>query len=367
MRITRHSYKSRSLNIVLLLLGAIVIKGCGAQTNVINEANANSKANLIFSSMWVEYKNKFISKSGYLTDSYHKISHSEGQGTAMLFAAIAGDIQTFEDVWIWTKNNLQRPDKLFAWRWDPRSSPHITDYNNATDGDVLIAWALLVGYEKWGKQIYREQAKDIVEAIKKDLVVRFAGRQMLLPGSMYYFNSDSVTLNLSYFILPALKAFASYDDLKLWNRVYMDGLYLIETAGESLSAIPSDWIDLTSSGDMQLSPKHGSKTGYDAIRIPLYLAWCGHQKLLVPYKSFWKNTGGWKNSPSWINLQTYDRAHYPPEPGILSIRSLSYVNGNNYLLRHHSVKDYFSSSLVMFSLLAEQKTGCSHSGHKLTQ
>ena len=99
-------------------------------------------------------------------------------------------------------------------------------------------------------------------------------------------------------------------------------------------------------------PKQGAKTGYDAIRVPLYLAWCGHQQLLDHYRRFWKSQGGWEQAPSWIDLMTYERADYQPEPGILAIRSLSYPDGANQLLRRYPVKDYFSTSLVMFSLLA---------------
>ena len=76
------------------------------------------------------------------------VSHSEGQGYGMLLAQSYGDRQQFDQLWAWTKRgNLQiRKDRLLAWRWRPSGSGDagaVDDMNNASDGDVLVAWALL--------------------------------------------------------------------------------------------------------------------------------------------------------------------------------------------------------------------------------
>jgi endoglucanase len=42
----------------------------------------------------------------------------------------------------WTERTLLRGDvALFAWRYDPRAPNPVADTNNASDGDMLIAWA----------------------------------------------------------------------------------------------------------------------------------------------------------------------------------------------------------------------------------
>jgi endoglucanase len=62
----------------------------------------------------------------------------------MLLAVMNNDPATFEQVWRWTRNTLLRPSLwLFAWRYDPIEK-RVTDENNASDGDTLIAWALLL-------------------------------------------------------------------------------------------------------------------------------------------------------------------------------------------------------------------------------
>ena len=42
---------------------------------------------------------------------------SEGQAYALLVAAATDDRERFGAVWDWTRENLQRDDGLFAWRW----------------------------------------------------------------------------------------------------------------------------------------------------------------------------------------------------------------------------------------------------------
>ncbi len=69
------------------------------------------------------------------------VSHSESQGYGMLLAVAANDRAAFEAIWAWTQAHLYvRGDNLASWKWDPAATPHVADPNNATDGDLLIAW-----------------------------------------------------------------------------------------------------------------------------------------------------------------------------------------------------------------------------------
>ena len=100
---------------------------------------------------WQAYKNRFIASEGRLVDdSAGNVSHTEGQGYAMLLAAFADDAPTFARLWTWTQANLYiRGDGLAAWRWRPQDNPHALDRNNATDGDLLISWALVEAGRRW--------------------------------------------------------------------------------------------------------------------------------------------------------------------------------------------------------------------------
>lgn len=94
---------------------------------------------------WSEYKQHFILPEGRVVDNgNNQISHSEGQGYGMILADVYDDKETFDQLWNWTKSHLQRQDNsLFSWRYDPQKH-QVSDRNDATDGDVLIGWALTV-------------------------------------------------------------------------------------------------------------------------------------------------------------------------------------------------------------------------------
>ena len=338
--------------LTLLILFSVSAQAVMPPQSVPFTIESRQAAASLFSELWPQYKAKFVTTEGNLIDSYHNISHSEGQGTAMLFAVYMNDRQTFDLSWDWTKRNLQRDDGLFAWHWQSDALPPVTDYNNATDGDILIAWSLLLAYEKWNEPRYLEEGVKILSAITETLVVNFGGFTVLIPAAMHFVNENDITLNLSYYILPAFSLFAKYGDPQLWKKLYQDGLRMIEQVKRSSIPIPPDWLSLSHAGVFSFPVKQGAKTGYDAIRVPLYLAWCDHPSLLDNYRRFWKSQGGWNNASSWINLLTYERSGYKPEPGILAVRSLSYPDGGNQLFRRYPVKDYFSTSLILFSLLA---------------
>src|SRR5262249_27808491 len=106
---------------------------------------------------WSKYRDRFVAEDGRVRDIGNKdFSHTEGQGWAMLFAESFDDRATFDRIWRWTRDKLQRSDSaLFSWRWDPNGDKPIADTNNATDGDTLIAWALARAAQRWQVPEYR--------------------------------------------------------------------------------------------------------------------------------------------------------------------------------------------------------------------
>ena len=156
---------------------------------------------------WRTYQSKFISPEGRVIDDANGgISHSEGQGYGMLIAVRAGDRAGFDRLWTWTRANLElRGDYLAAWRWDPAHDPHVADRNSATDGDLLIAWALSEAGAKWDPA-YAAAARSI--------------GPLLLPGAQGFGPSerpDGPVVNLSYWIFPALDRLASISHAADWR------------------------------------------------------------------------------------------------------------------------------------------------------
>ena len=106
-------------------------------------------------SAWQAYKARFVTDQGRVVDTgNNEISHSEGQGYGMLIAVAAGDRATFDRIWGWTRANLMvRDDELIAWRWEPRKRPGVADMNDASDGDILVAWALAEAARALGRHV----------------------------------------------------------------------------------------------------------------------------------------------------------------------------------------------------------------------
>lgn len=118
---------------------------------------------------WSAYKSAFLDPGGRIMDTGNgNISHSEGQGYGMWLAVLSDSLADFELIWSFTRTELLvRDDGLSAWKWDPRTRPHVTDINNATDGDILIAYALALAAGQWNRQDYAEASTAMASAILK--------------------------------------------------------------------------------------------------------------------------------------------------------------------------------------------------------
>ena len=133
---------------------------------------------------WAAYRDRFVMADGRVVDDANGgISHSEGQGYGLLLAFSAGDRGAFERIFDFTRNQLLiRDDGLAAWKWDPNAKPHIVDVNNASDGDILIAYALGLAGKAWGEPRYTEAAAKLATAIGTNLFAEANGRVVLKPG-----------------------------------------------------------------------------------------------------------------------------------------------------------------------------------------
>jgi endoglucanase len=149
-----------------------------AQVAAAQEAPVNA-------SEWSLYKARFLDRGGRIVDNGNGgISHSEGQGYGLLLSYLAGNRADFELIWRFTSSEmLLRDDGLAVWKWDPSATPHVTDANNATDGDLLIAYSLALAGAAWGNSTYIATATRMAQALLQKAVVVHGGRTLLMPGS----------------------------------------------------------------------------------------------------------------------------------------------------------------------------------------
>jgi len=223
-------------------------------------------------SLWRYFKENFVSAEGRVIDTYQaNISHSEGQGYGLLLAVKHNDLATFKRIWAWTKSHLQvREDALFAWQYrvDESGAGRVGDHNNATDGDLLIAWALLQGAAQWQQPDYRQSA----DAIQQDLIAKTMVEQarhfFLLPAEQGFKQGDKVRLNPSYLVFPAYQSLANSFSGP-WRRLFEDAHWLLDASLHPDLDLPSDWLAVDqTTGRVDLDAQFSA----EAIRVWLYAA-----------------------------------------------------------------------------------------------
>lgn len=227
---------------------------------------------------WSSWKSRFLSADGRIIDDGNGgISHSEGQGFGALLAQANGDRSAFQQIETWTRANLLvRHDHLMGWRWRVGMGVAPEDQVTATDGDLFRAWALLrasrdSGWPEWAGQS-EEIAHDIVTCcLRPD--PRVSRSPLLIPGSGSRAGAKRVLINPSYIMPRALR--------ELGQAAARPELIAAADHGETvlaelaaMGAVP-DWVDVTPEG-YAAPVEHDYLSGYDALRVPLYLAWSGN-------------------------------------------------------------------------------------------
>lgn len=224
---------------------------------------------------WEDYQAKFISTDGRVIDTGREdISHSESQGYGLLLALRYGDKACFESIRRWTGNNLNvRKDGLLAWSWGERPDGvwRVLDYNNATDGDLLVAWALVAAAKQWQRDDYRQQGQTLAGEIQQLLSIQLQGEVVLLPGYYGFKLQERVVLSPAYWVFPAFEALAEEGDRPFWDRVKGSALALLEKSYTGPLNLPPDWM-LWHNGELTIFKEKSELFGYESIRVPLYLS-----------------------------------------------------------------------------------------------
>jgi len=266
---------------------------------------------------WSAYKAKFLDASGRIVDDANgNISHSEGQGYGLLLAYLANSPADFEQIWYFTRTELLlRDDGLAAWKWDPAVRPHVTDTNNASDGDLLIAYALALAGSAWSKSDYIEAAAKMAQALLSRVVVSSGGRTLLLPGVSGFDSTDrkdGPVINPSYWVYEAFPIMALLAPSNAWQKLSDDGLSLLRVMQFGPRRLPGDWVSL----NRMPEPAEGfdADYGYNSLRIPLYLVRAGisDRQLLARLRKGMTTQDG---TPATIDLSSGKPKALLPDPG----------------------------------------------------
>lgn len=312
--------------------------------------------------LWRAYKVRFVTEQGRVVDTGNNaISHSEGQGYGMLLAVAADNRADFDRIWGWTRANLfVRNDHLAAWRWEADKRPAVADMNNATDGDLLIAWALTEAAEAWSEVSYRVAARRIAVEIGRKLILHDPDRgPLLLPGMSGFspeHRADGPVLNLSYYVFPAIARLSLVAPEFNWTGLSRTGVQLIDKARFGPPALPSDWITLKSQTP-QPATGFPAQFSYNSIRIPLYMAWAGldQQSLAERFKG--SLAAGKRGSPAVVDVNTGSAVAQLDETGYEALPALSACASSGVpiparLRTPRLAENYYPVTLHLLALIA---------------
>jgi endo-1,4-beta-D-glucanase Y len=310
-------------------------------------------------SEWVLFRNRYLQPDGRIVDTANNgISHTEGQGWALLCAERAGDRASFDLILNWTNRTLsRRGDSLFAWRHRPDAG--VDDPNNATDGDLMIAWALLRAGQRWREPAYSAQGAAIGRDVLRLLVRQIGEEVLLLPGAAGFEQRDHVVVNPSYYAFPAFRALAQAVPDPLWLRIAADGLGLLRRARFGRWGLTADWVAVPKAGGRPTpAPGWPPRFSYDAVRVPLYLAWAGmaREPAGAGAARFWSDPAHGR-LPAWADLSSDTTSPYLAPAGIQAIAQVitlrqSEDGGTPALPSVGEAKDYYSAVLTLLARLA---------------
>lgn len=320
---------------------------------------------------WARYKALFMADGGRIVDTGNGgVSHSEGQGWGLLLAEADGDRAGFERIWAWTQTHLGvREDRLHAWRWHPdRPDDPTPDLNNASDGDIYIAWALLRASARWSVPEWRVAAEGILDDLTTCCLRREGDYTLLLPGAEGFGRDGGVVINPSYWVFPAFDAFQAAFDAPVWGALSLSGRDLLRAGRFGRWNLPGDWLLLDADGGLTLADGFPPRFSWDAIRVPLLLAWSeiAAPDLYAPFAAYADDFQAYPYQPAFTNLDDDSLASFALDPGgraCLGLARLMHAHLTGISVpqidfpQPAAEHSYYSASLLALARLARRELG----------
>ncbi|WP_125544608.1 glycosyl hydrolase family 8 [Levilactobacillus lindianensis] len=214
---------------------------------------------------------------------------SEGQGYAMLSAVLAAKKgaktqTTFNQFYKYYRaHRVSSKVPLMQWQQTKRSGKMTSkgsQKNSATDGDLDIAYALILADKQWGsrKTNYKKAAKSLIKAIKQKEI----NQTTYLPtmGNWATSSYDVSKLRTADLMTGYFKTFAKYTKDKAWNKVAKRSQVAVKklSARHKTGLFP-DFIFATKKSIKLKAVKPytiesgtDNQVGYNACRVPWRLA-----------------------------------------------------------------------------------------------
>jgi endoglucanase len=314
--------------------------------------------------LWEAWRRANLEFSGRVIDGpQNNASHSEGQGYGMILAAAVGDEDSFYRMADWTDQNLAiRPDSLLAWRWEPDVPGRVADPNNASDGDLFYAWALLRGAERFGEARFARRATEIARDLAAKCIVARPDRPsapILLPAEFGFVTEAGATVNPSYMMPRAMREVAEATGTPELAAAARSGLDLMADIAR-VQLVP-DWVQITTAG-LRADERFSTDMGYEALRVPLFLAWSnerGHPALRRAAAAMEdaRMRLPLSQTPTILDARTGTVVETSADPGYAALAALTQcaLDGGTgaAIPGFNPAQPYYPATLHMFALLTQ--------------
>lgn len=234
-----------------------------------------------FDSWYKSYKSSQLLQQcngGIRTDAYSEengVTKVESMGWAMIIAAYMGDQTTFDGLYKFYKSKVQGHG-MMAWKV---TCGGVNDGGSASDGDLDVAFAMVVASWQWGDS-YKTEAVKVINTVKK-LIVSCGGGTTVIAGGMSGMGTygGCNETDISYHTPAFFRCFAEVTNDEAWNKLADDSYTLLNNGANKTTGLVPDWQSLDGG---QPSGGRNHSYGFDACRVPWRIAldylWNGNEK-----------------------------------------------------------------------------------------
>jgi endo-1,4-beta-D-glucanase Y len=199
----------------------------------------------------------------------------EAMGWAMIATAYMGDKATFDDLYkFYNANTNSRAGGMMVWKVTCDNIPD--NEGSATDGDLDVAFALVVASWQWGGD-YLDEAKKVITKCEQLIITCANGgpngtaiRSLAggYSGGPYGGACNSYT-DLSYYTPAFFRVFAEVSGKDIWNQLADDTYIHLERNAHPTTGLISDWQNVNT-GEPVVGPsnqEHDKTYRHDASRV----------------------------------------------------------------------------------------------------